>query len=342
MQACDGKVLVAMSGGVDSAVAAAMLVEKGYEVIGAYLSMQAHAGAEDASQLAEALGIELVAVPASEAFGEIIRDFASEYARGRTPNPCIHCNAKIKFAMLIDVADSLGARYVATGHHARLAWRDGSGAILRCTDLGKDQSYALFALDRRLLGRILLPIGELAGKSEVRRIARRHGFGVHDKPDSQEICFAADGGYADLLRQIAPEAMRKGDIIDSSGQVLGSHEGYGLFTIGQRRGIRLSAKHPLYVTRIDPVTATVTVGSREDLMATRLAASGANWHKDVDDRFRATVQVRYNHEGASATVEMIDEERFEVRFDRPVTAITPGQAAVVYDGPQLLGGGWIE
>jgi len=355
MRISDGKVLVAISGGVDSAVAAFLLREEGYEVIGAYLCLRTSPGqapggrrcctpadAEDARKLADALGIDLITISATEAFRPIIQDFASQYARGRTPNPCIHCNAKIKFGMLFDVADSLGARYVATGHYARLLNDDGRYAILRAKDIDKDQSYALFSLDRRRLGRILLPIGELAGKAELRRIAREHGLVVHDKPESQEVCFVPDAGYAEILERMAPEALREGDIVDSAGQVLGRHDGYGLFTIGQRRGIGVAAKQALYVTRIDPASATVTVGTRDELMATKLTASGANWHSEVDEHFRATVQVRYNHRGAEATVRTIGADGFEVDFDQPVIAPTPGQAAVVYAGHQLLGGGWIE
>jgi tRNA-specific 2-thiouridylase len=349
------KVLVAMSGGVDSAAAAALLLEEGCDVVGVFMCLQspegvrgasraccAPADASDAARVADMLGIELIRLPVNEAFDEIMSDFAAEYARGRTPNPCIHCNAKIKFGLLFDVAGSIGAGWVATGHHARIAEVGGQPAIMRAMDRGKDQSYALFAVGRERLGRMLLPIGGLANKREVRDLARRMGLHVHDKRDSQEVCFVPDGDYTGLLRSRAPEALREGVIVDSGGQVLGRHRGYGRFTIGQRRGLGVAAGQPRYVTAIDPATATVTIGPRQEVMGTHLAASSANWHCDVPSEFEATVQIRYNHLGAVGTVRASGPTSFEVEFRRPVEAITPGQAVVVYDGDRLLGGGWID
>jgi tRNA-specific 2-thiouridylase len=349
------KVLVAMSGGVDSSVAAWMLREGGYEVTGVFLCMGTAGPREEASRsccspqdaadarrVAEKLGIDLHVLNAGEDFQGIVRAFADEYARGRTPNPCIHCNARIKFARLLSLAEAVGAGYVATGHHARRVSVNGRAAIARGRAVGKDQSYALFALRRDGLARVLLPVGELADKAEVRRIARSLGLSVSDKPDSQEVCFVGDGDYADLLAALAPQALRGGDIVDSAGRVLGRHEGFARFTIGQRRGLRVAAGVPMYVTRIDPRTATVTIGPREEVMAAGLTASGANWHVEVDGEFEATVQIRYNHRGAPGLVRITGADTFEVRFAQPVVAITPGQAAVVYDGQVLLGGGWID
>jgi len=344
-----------MSGGVDSSVAAWLLQQAGYEVTGVFLCMGgaasglegsrgccSHQDAADARRVADKLGIDLHVLNAAADFEAIIRDFADQYARGRTPNPCIHCNAWVKFARLIALADSLGAGWVASGHHARIAAIDARAAVARGRAAGKDQSYVLFSLAKDHLTRMRLPVGELADKSEVRRIARSLDLPVHDKPDSQDICFAADGNYAELLARYAPQALRPGDIIDSTGRVLGRHEGYARFTIGQRRGLGVAAGEPMYVTHIDPDSATVTIGPREQVMAARLTASGANWHADVNGQFDATVQIRYNHAAAAARVRITGEDTFEVQFVHPLAAITPGQAAVVYDGPILLGGGWID
>ena len=351
-----GKVIVAMSGGVDSSVAASLLVEAGWEVTGVFLCLGraapdaggsgrccSPADAADARRVAEALGIDLFVLDCSDAFEPIIENFSSEYAAGRTPNPCIHCNRLVKFGRLMDRADSLGVRYVATGHHARIvAAPDGSPAIARGQASGKDQSYALFDIPRARLGRILLPIGEIDDKDVVRRRAVELGLAVHDKPDSQEICFVPDDDYAELLRTHRPEALTPGEIVDEAGQVLGRHDGYARYTIGQRRGLGVAAGVPMYVTAIDPATARVTIGPRERTLGRRLTAGRATWHADVPEAFDATVQVRYNHRGAPGRVRLTGPESFTVEFAEGVHAITPGQAAVVYDAGRVLGGGWIE
>jgi tRNA-specific 2-thiouridylase len=351
----ENSVLVAMSGGVDSSVAASLLLEEGYEVTGVFLCLGSAAGggdessgcctpadAADARRVAQTLGIDLHVLNAGEPFERIIDYFAAEYARGRTPNPCVHCNAQIKFARLIRLADSLGARHVATGHHARIVARDGQANIARGRDRPKDQSYALFGIARENLPRVLLPIGEIDRKARVRQKARALGLNVHDKRDSQEICFVGEGDYAAVLRARAPQALRAGPILDAAGAVLGRHDGFAQFTIGQRRGLKVAAGEPMYVSRIDARTAAVTIGPKEHVLGTHLSASGANWHCDVPAEFDATVQVRYNHRGAPGRVRITDGQAFEVTFAEPVEAITPGQAAAVYDGQCLLGGGWID
>ncbi|MCJ7544695.1 MAG: tRNA 2-thiouridine(34) synthase MnmA [Phycisphaerae bacterium] len=349
------KVIVATSGGVDSAVAAALLKQQGADVVGVFLCLgrlaQADAvsraccsadDAADARRVADTLGIDLHVIDAGAAFEGIINEFAAEYACGRTPNPCIRCNAEVKFARLLKLADALGARYVASGHHARVLARSGRGAIARGKAAGKDQSYALFGLSTDWLQRIVLPIGELDDKDTVRRIARELGLVVHDKPDSQEVCFVEGDDYSPILAARAPQALRPGPIVNAGGEVLGRHDGYGRFTLGQRRGLGVAAGAPMYVTAIDPATATVTLGPREDLLRRSLSASRASWQQPVGERFRAAVQIRYTHRATAATVRRTVPDRFEVDFDSPVSAVTPGQAAVVYDGDVVLGGGWID
>jgi tRNA-specific 2-thiouridylase len=336
-------VLVALSGGVDSAVAARLLIERGLAVTGVHLRMTPAGGpAEaDAARVAEALGIDLAVVDATADFARIIDYFAAEYARGRTPNPCVHCNVAVKLAALLRRADRLGAARVATGHHARIDRGTSPPSVRRAGR--KDQSYALFALPREALDRLLLPLGDLPSKGEVRRIAAAVGLPVADKPDSQDVCFVK-GSHVDLRRRLRPDAFRPGRIVDAEGNVLGRHDGVGNFTIGQRRGIGVAAAEPLYVISIDPAAATVTVGPRDQTFSPALLADGANWltpPPETGSEFAATVQIRYNHEGAPGRIIVRDAGRFEVWFDRPVAAITPGQAAAIYDGDRLLGGGWI-
>jgi tRNA-specific 2-thiouridylase len=358
--------------------------------------------------VADRLGIPLYVLDLSDAFSPIIDYFVAEYARGRTPNPCVLCNSRIKFGRLIAQADQIGAKYVATGHYARtlkmgtgtfFANRASPGSALasdndakkepvpifiaRAANVAKDQSYALFAIARENLGRILLPIGEVADKAAVRQRARDLGLNVHDKPDSQEICFVPDDDHVVFLRRrlegkrngltidhcplpieegslaVASEwsmvngqwsmdhqkvsPFSPGNIINSSGKVLGRHEGFAGFTIGQRHGLRVGGlAAPHYVTRIDPGSGDVTIGPREETLSRHLRASAANWHADVPDEFDAIVQVRYNHRGAAGHVRRTSPDGFEAQFREPVAAITPGQAAVVYDGDRLLGGAWID
>ncbi len=340
--------LVAMSGGVDSAVAAHLLREVGYEVLCVHLNFDAAGGcfaagsADDARRSAEAIGIELIIEQAGDRMAPIIDYFVAEYARGRTPNPCPVCNATVKLARLTALADELSADYIATGHHARIGRRDGRACIRRGRLRAKDQSYALFAVSPDIMDRLLLPVGELSGKQAVREIARTLNLPVHGKPESQDICFLAGGDYAPLLAERAPRALRAGNIVNSAGEVLGRHDGFGRYTIGQRKGLGIAAAEPLYVIGIDAETATVTVGPKREVFSDELTASAANWHCQVPSEFAAIVQVRYNHQGAPARVRLTGQGGFEVKFDETVAAVTPGQAAVCYEGDRLLGGGWID
>lgn len=362
-----------MSGGVDSSVAAALLKEQGYQVTGVFMCLGSAGWGEgegspedrptggccspqdaaDARRVADQLGIDLFVLNLQQEFEPIIRQFASEYAAGRTPNPCILCNSRIKFGRLLHQADMLGVRYVATGHYARIVPSAGASAearaesaedvcIARGMAKGKDQSYALFDISRASLMRILLPLGSFESKKLIRDKALELHLPVHDKPDSQEICFVPDDDYSTLLARLAPEALTPGNVVDSAGKILGRHNGYARYTIGQRKGLGIAGPEPMYVTRIDPATATVTLGPKAEVVTSVLHASGANWQVNVPEEFRATVQIRYNHSGVPGVVHMTDKKSFHVQFDQPVIAVTPGQAVVVYHEDRMLGGGWID
>lgn len=348
------KVLVAMSGGVDSSVAAARLVQAGYDATGVFICLgRSGAGdsstgccspqdAADARRVAEKLGIGLYVLNLADVFEPIIDYFVQEYAAGRTPNPCVHCNMRVKFGRLLDYADSLGIRYVATGHHARILQGPQGPAIAMSANRRKDQSYVLFALERERLGRILLPLGDIENKDDIRRLAQEMGLSVFDKPDSQEICFVPDDDHVAFLAGRIPDAFACGEIVNSRGEVLGRHKGYAGFTIGQRRGLGVAAGVPMYVTHIDPATARVTIGPKEEVLRSHLTAGQANWHMDMPEEFDALVKIRYNHEGAPGHVRITGPRTFEVDFTHPIAAVTPGQAAVIYQGERLLGGGWID
>jgi tRNA-specific 2-thiouridylase len=344
-----------MSGGVDSAVTAALLRERGYDVTGAFVCLGRAAGtdpgssgccspqdAADARRVAALLGIDLFVLDAAADFERVIDAFAAEYAAGRTPNPCIGCNRDIKFGRLLRRARQLGFDAVATGHYARVVERAGAPALARARAAAKDQSYVLFELPRAALPRLLLPLGEVEAKAEVRAVARRLGLPVHDKPDSQEICFVGEGGHAEVLAARAPAALRPGPIVDGQGHLLGRHHGYARFTVGQRRGLGVAAGERRYVTAVDPVSATVTIGPREATAAAGLTAAAASWQVELPAEVEAQVQIRSGHRGAAARLRGAGGGRFEVEFDLPVQAVAPGQAAVAYEGEVLLGGGWIE
>lgn len=357
------KVVVAMSGGVDSSVAACLLREQGYEVIGLFMRSGVQApppeperaangsgrwrqgccGASDAADarfVAGMLGIPFYALNFEKDFEEIIDYFAAEYERGRTPNPCVVCNTKLKFGRLHEYADAVGARYVATGHYARVETRDGRKRLYRGVDRAKDQSYVLFDLPRSGLERVLFPIGGLV-KEQVRAEARRFGLPVSSKPDSVEICFVPDRDYARVVRERRPDAFRPGDVIDGDGKVLGQHRGVPHYTIGQRRGLGIAAGKPIYVTNVNAATNTVTVGDADALRTRSLVANRANFLVDVPETFRATAKIRYLHHDAPAAIERTGEHTVRVTFDEPQRAVTPGQVVVLYDGEMVLGGGWI-
>ena len=348
------RVLAAMSGGVDSAVAAARAADAGHEVTGVHLALSLNPqsyrsgargcctleDARDARRAADVIGIPFYVWDMAERFHQdVVEDFVAEYARGRTPNPCLRCNEKIKFAAVLDRAVALGFDAVCTGHHARLT----GGRLHRSPDPAKDQSYVLFGLDPKILSRVLLPVGAYQ-KQQIRALARQAGLNVADKPDSVEICFVPGGHHGALIRARRPSAATAGRIVDTAGTVLAEHRGFENFTVGQRKGLGFAAGRRRYVLRIVAEQNEVVVGDREELLAGGLIATRVNWLTDPppESPVSCAAKIRYRHEGASATVTVLPSGGAQVEFHEPQSAVTPGQAVVFYDGSRVLGGGWIE
>lgn len=375
------KVVLAMSGGVDSSVAAALLLRQGYDVMGLFMRLGTPDGvgshddstgefasaagsscntsgknkqgccsvldAADARRVAATLGIPLYVLNFQDDFARVIDYFVSEYNRGRTPNPCVRCNDWLKFGKLAKYAEAVGADYVASGHYARVGIdpRSGEAALMRGLDHRKDQSYVLFGMSRAALAHTLLPIGEFE-KPAVREMAKELKLPVYNKPDSQEICFVPDQDYAGLVKRRSPETFRAGELVDPAGNAIGTHEGHQHFTIGQRRGLGVALGHRMYVVDIDPESNRVTVGEKESLLKRSLVAHQTNLLSARFVREGDTVQcaakIRYNHPPQPATATVTGADEITVRFDEPQSAITPGQAVVLYDGDVVLGGGWID
>ena len=353
------RLAVAMSGGVDSAVAAALLVAEGHDVIGitmnlwpAWVPQTGEAAGccgigamDDARAAAHVLGIRHYALNLRTEFErEVIGYFTAEYARGRTPNPCIACNKAIKFSLLLHRVLGLGMDALATGHYARVTrGKDGRYRLLRAADHQKDQSYVLSGLTQEQLARLRLPVGGCT-KADVRSLARRFGLGVADKPDSQEICFVPGGDYSTVVERFEPQALRPGPIRDLRGRLLGEHRGLARYTLGQRRRLGLDGGDPWYVVRIDPAHNALIVGRRDDLACPELVATELNWIAvaALDGARRVTVRVRHASADVPAVISPAGEGRLLVRFEELPRAAAPGQAIVFYDGDIVLGGGVIE
>jgi tRNA-uridine 2-sulfurtransferase len=351
------RVVLAMSGGVDSSVAAVLLKAQGYDVIGIFMRTGAAvddverraktccsvADALDARNVADRLDIPFYALDFEREFARIEDYFAEEYLAGRTPNPCVMCNIWLKFGKLWGYGKGVGADFVATGHYARMVCADdGTPRVARGIDRGKDQSYVLFGLKRELLPHVLFPVGGYA-KHEIRTIAREHDLPVHDKPDSQEICFVPDDDYLAFVRERRPGQDTAGAIVDHDGTVVGEHSGIEAFTIGQRRGLGIALGTPRYVVQIEPATRTVTLGPKAALEKPGLTAARFNWQGPTPEGpVPCLAQIRAQHRAVPARVFPLEGERVQVVFDVPQPAIAPGQVVTVYQDDMVLGGGWIE
>jgi tRNA-specific 2-thiouridylase len=341
------KVFVALSGGVDSSTAAALLQQEGFVCAGVFMitNDNTHQAQADAEAVAEKLRIKFHVLDLRRDFERILDYFCNEYERGRTPNPCVLCNRLIKFGRLWDFAQSKGARFMATGHYARMLRHNDTVGLYEAANPAKDQSYVLAMIKKNVLQNIILPMGDYS-KEQTRQMAAEFGLGTEHHEESQEICFIPDDDYVAVLEQRCPKLVRKGNIIDSAGKVLGEHNGIHRYTIGQRRGLRVAMGKPYYVTKIDAESNTVTLGPKEEVMSRKLRAIGMNWLiEEPITSFRAKVKIRYNGKGALATVHPKDCGAI-VEFDKPVSAITPGQLAVFYVQEacrnRIIGGGWID
>lgn len=341
---------VGMSGGTDSSVAAALLVEQGYEVIGLTAHMWKEGSRccslEDvarAQKVCAALGIRHYVVNAQDRFTErVVEPFVEEYAAGRTPSPCISCNQFIKFGFLLDRAAQLDCRILATGHYARIEERGGIYHLLRAVDPKKDQTYFLSRLSQKQLAHIAFPLGDWT-KEQVKKWSSDHNLPVVPRGESQDLCFVEAGKYAEFVESRVPEVKKKGKVLDEQGNELAEHDGIHRFTVGQRGGTGVAVGQRIYVRNIDAGKNEVTLAPRESLMQSECLVTGAHWILDEFPSIgKLTVQPRYGSRGAPASIEKISDTGFKVRFDEPQFALTPGQAAVVYDGDEVLGGGWIE
>lgn len=356
-----GRVLVAMSGGVDSSVAAALLVEQGYEVVGVTMQVWDYSASsceiqeghgtccssidvDDARSVADALGIPFYVINCEAKFQKtVIDDFVGSYLAGKTPVPCVNCNTFLKFDHLIQKMKELDCQFLATGHYAQMIQgADGSFKIVTSADDWKDQTYFLFTLNPEILPHLLFPVGTWK-KEDLRSYAEERGFGVARKKDSTGICFVGKSGYAKFIEsQVSPERLQPGELrLFPSGELLGSHEGIHHFTYGQRKGLGVAFSHPLYVVKIDPATQTVWLGEESCLFSSTMKVKAVSWLDRVEEGEPLRVKIRFQHFGASARIEACGDD-YLIHFDEPQRAVTPGQAAVFYRDQQLLGGGWIE
>jgi tRNA-uridine 2-sulfurtransferase len=353
------RVVVAMSGGVDSSVAAALLVEQGYDVVGMMMRLwsdEAMGGAEhnrcctpeqmaDARRIADHLGIPFYVLDTKDVFrATVVQFFIDSHRDGFTPNPCMECNRHIRFEYLLENALALGADYLATGHYARIHKTDAGDFVLKKgMDEHKDQSYVLSVMGQYELSHTLFPVGEYP-KSEVRQLAAKFGLKVESKKDSQDLCFLGKNDYRDFLQIHAPEIMTAGPIVLTNGEEIGTHEGLAKYTIGQRKGLGVNSNIPLYVIAKNPYRNALIVGTQDELGQDELTAKRVNWMngKTPDTPFRADVKIRYKASAQPALITPLPDDRVHIQFDAPLRDITPGQGAVIYDGETVLGGGIIE
>ena len=354
-----GKVVVGMSGGVDSSVAAWLLKEQGYDVIGVTMQIwqdednvvqEENGGCcglsavDDARRVAASIGIPYYVMNFKQEFQKNVIDyFTEEYLNGRTPNPCIACNRYVKWEALLQRSLSIGADYIATGHYARIdKLPNGRYAIRRSATLAKDQTYALYNLTQEQLEHTLMPVGNYS-KDQIREMAEKIGLQVANKPDSQDICFVPDGDYASFIEENADASIRQGNFVTPDGKILGKHKGIIHYTVGQRKGLGLALGYPAFVLEIRPETDEVVIGTYEESLTYTLRANELNFMsvEDITEPIRVFAKIRYNHKGAWCTVEKTGEDEIICTFDEPIRAVTPGQAVVLYDGEYVLGGGTI-
>ena len=354
------KIVMAMSGGVDSSVAAALLKEQGFDVVGISLQLWNYSSdtdnrfgtccslddLSDARRVADKIGIPFYIINMEEVFRENVVDpFISDYLEGRTPIPCTLCNSRVKFGELLVKAELLGCDQLATGHYASIIEDDfGRRAIRRGNDFIKDQSYFLFDLKASQINRVLFPLGDM-NKDETRHLAKKFNLPVvSSKRESQEICFVPNNDYSDFLsKQVGEKIFQEGRIVDSFGKTLGKHRGYPAYTVGQRKGLNIGGlPEPYFVTKINPIKNEITAGPKSEVFSQELFASRVNWYWPPKETVSARVQIRYRHHPASAKVTPLSGNRMRVEFDEVQSAIAPGQAAVVYQDDVVIGGGWIE
>lgn len=340
------KVLLGMSGGVDSAVSAILLQEQGYEVYGVTLKLWGQEKVEDAKKICTKLGIEHYSIDAKKEFKEhVIDDFICKYKINQTPNPCIECNKYLKFGYMYELAQKMGIQYLATGHYAKMEYSEKYGryVIKKAKNLAKDQSYVLYNMPKQLLGKVIFPLGEMESKEKIRKIARSYDLEVANKPDSEDICFIPDGDYKKFLEENSEIQPKNGKIVNTKGEVLGEHQGLYRYTIGQRKGLGIAYLEPLYVIGFNTDKNELIVGTENELYKNEMLVNNLNLLlvDEIPNPIKVMVKTRYSAKEYSAMIKMIEKDTIKVKFDNPVARITPGQSAVLYIEDMVLGGGKI-